>query len=485
MNPSRSTRPRTGLRLVAGLGALALATVASGPRATAQGFDDEAGGLGGFDLQALATPVTVLFDSPSAGIPASPIMEWDLAFTTARLESGPVGHALAAPIWPGETAATVGPFVSSEANRGARDGGAPDSFAFPEIPSWPVKAEASQPGTASDDRSLGPVGTMQAAARETISEAVTTLTGFGLDAVVDARSMRGVSRTFAGTDRATAEAQSVVKDLTIAGGLVTVEQVTSRVEVVSDGKAATVEGRTTVAGLTIGGTPFEFDGEKLTVADSGDDGALADAVDAAAGEALKAAGIEVMLTNADDIVDGPVGDRAASALVFKFTNTPARQIMDGMPEELQRQLGSFVGTDQSVLVILGGIRAKAAASEPFDFPDFPVIDPGTGGGTDFTGTGTSGGGFAGTDVLSAGTGTSAGTSSLPTFPAPSSGPPTAGRTLGGVSLRPALATPVDVNGIPVGAVLAGLVALLAGARMMRRASDTLLGAKAQEEACLD
>ncbi|HVM40702.1 MAG TPA: hypothetical protein VM618_08000, partial [Acidimicrobiia bacterium] len=157
------------LRRIAAAGVVAALAVGVSPTPSQAQTE---GGLGGFALEALAVPVSVIFDMPSANIPAAPLMEWDLAYSRARLESGPIGHALASPLWPGEAVGTIGPFLSSEVNNQMRQNGAPDGVQAPTIPSWPGKAEAFHPqGPTTDDRSLGGPAQMRATAEANITEA--------------------------------------------------------------------------------------------------------------------------------------------------------------------------------------------------------------------------------------------------------------------------------------------------------------------------
>jgi hypothetical protein len=135
----------------------------------------------------------------------------------------------------------------------------------------------------------------------------------------------------------------------LGGGAVSIDGVVTTARVTTAGGKPKLEGKTTVVGLTVGGTPASVD-------DNGVHGA------AAALEALDASGISLRVANPADVVKGSAGSRSAAGLLVTLTPAALRAAVGALPPDLAAQVASTVVLDQTVTVSLGGIFVAAAAS---------------------------------------------------------------------------------------------------------------------------
>jgi hypothetical protein len=207
----------------------------------------------------------------------------------------------------------------------------------------PVRAEAQYPTTPNASQTV-PGASMEAAA--TASSAVSSaMVGGGYSSdVMSFGTSRSVSQLeVTGPRSATSIGSSFLKDLKLAGGVLTIDSVASRAVVTTTGAGATVSGGTTISGLEVGGIPISVDGSGIHA-----DGNTvpADTAVEAVKSILANAGIQLYATAPTKQVSGGSGTYRAGSLVV---------VMDV----------DHAGPKDDVVVVFGGAEASAAATLPY------------------------------------------------------------------------------------------------------------------------
>jgi hypothetical protein len=143
-------------------------------------------------------------------------------------------------------------------------------------------------------------------------------------------------------NKVVAVAESTTGSISIAGGVIKIESVTSVAHAASDGATGAGDAATTVTGVTVAGQPATIDENGLRIGQQG--APLNDAANQIAQEQLTNAGIGVVVTK--PIVD--INERSAKvgAGVLMIT----------------------LGGSGGIAVLFGGANAAATASPPFDTP---------------------------------------------------------------------------------------------------------------------
>ena len=276
----------------------------------------------------------------------------------------------------------------------------------------PVRAEAQYPTTPTASQTV-PGASMEAAA--TSSSAVSAAMvggGYSSDALSFGTSRSVSDLEVAGPRSGTAVGSSFLKDLHLAGGVLTIDSVASRAVVTTNGTSVTTSGGTTISGLEVGGIPVSVDGTGIHAAGS----------DVPAGTATEA--VRSVLANAG---------------VQLYATTPVKQASGGSGSY---RAGSLVvvmdvdhaGPKDDVVVVLGGAEASAAATLPYlVHVTVPPYQPGP-AAAGAPGTG----GLAPAAPL--GPGSVAAGGQGPAVAAPGSGPSGAALSLAGLQLTPGLST---------------------------------------------
>ena len=280
-------------------------------------------GFGRFSLSATAVGAQLTYDFPGAS--AHPQAEGEAPITEAQLRSGPQGYALSSLAWPGPLAANGGSLAVLL--------GLPLSPEQASSANYPVRAEArtgSEPSTVTN--TTFPGSTMTATATDTKVAAGATMAG---SRGPDPDSSTGGIETAAvtrltGVNTAEAVATSTVRGIDL-GGVVTIGSVTSSATGSTDGVTGVAKGGTVVADMKIAGQPAYVDQDGLHVGDAG--APVNPASNAVAGQALKAAGMTITVSQPTKRIDGanvsydagnivvlwqPPGDSNGDTFVYTF-----------------------------------------------------------------------------------------------------------------------------------------------------------------------
>lgn len=370
-----TTRPRRAL--VAAVLGSALAA-GSAPAAAADGEVRTDATLGGYSIDATASPLLVLLDDPSVPIPRPPdaaLIEADPSFTRTTLSTGPQARALASTIWPGTL---LGDGINT-----ATEGQSGD---------YPIKADARYPGGPETENKEAPPGSgagMFATAKglDVVAEARTGASPTPENLAVGQAQSRSGSTVVEGAGVATAVAD--VSDVSAMAGLIRVQNVRSTLESRSDGTTGTSSGTTTVSGLQIAGMGFTVDEQGVRPVQDGKPGAPpAPAVPADQALAqLAALGFTVEPVGQAETVDGPTVSRTAkglritvdtalvnAALVQSGLPNALGPIFGQAPPELQGNLYYLLSATPKITFVFAAASVSSATSLPIVF-DFPELGP--------------------------------------------------------------------------------------------------------------
>ncbi|MHB8672052.1 MAG: choice-of-anchor P family protein, partial [Acidimicrobiales bacterium] len=293
------------------------------------------GSLGGFSLSARAHAFDTTQDSSSA--PTHPEGESNVPETLATLGTGPLGFAQSAVIWPGTLAGNLGNTIILGSG-----GAAPPFFT---VLNDPVRAEARTPQgpkDASFDQTSAGVA-MQAHAVADDVHATGTLKSVEAPGIGSVGNVSSDSRTRLTASSGTSDASSHVADVVLGpAGLIHLAAVTSRAHAVTDGLRATGSATTTVSGLTVAGQPATVDERGVHFGPASDP--TNQRLNDLAAQALKASKVSVLLG--------------------KSLSTPGKGAAiaeDAGPLIVAFATPQGVGTDEEIVVMLGGANAEVNA----------------------------------------------------------------------------------------------------------------------------
>ncbi|GAB2780302.1 hypothetical protein GCM10027020_37290 [Nocardioides salsibiostraticola] len=257
---------------------------------------------------------------------------------------------------------------SSENDAGSGDeaggGGAPG---LPEIPGLPSMF-AGGLGATSPTSSSTPSRSANAAGPGIPPE---------LAALVDFGGYTSVSKSTYNPTLAFSTSRASVSDVTLLGGVITIDAMRVKATTKSDGKKAdafgTVEfGTLSVAGqkFTMGDNGFEASGQQLPIPGLPDD----------AVEALTQLGVTVKTPKPEYTKDGAAATAVVEGLVFdidtkqlksQLSALPLGQIVDGIPgeaAELKSFLQTAVNFSPRFVVTLGAAHSSIETVQPIDLP---------------------------------------------------------------------------------------------------------------------
>lgn len=461
----------------------------------------EGAALGGFDVNAWGSGVTWVYDQPGSPIPASPTAEMHGAYSLATLRTGGSGHAVGAEIWPGPVAATVAPFIEDSFWSGFNDGSKefadgmneareeglpipeqePQRFENPQLvpKQYPAGAEVFLPPGGEQSAPFA-----HARAVDLTVEADTDSVKLLFPGVLAARAVASDARSAIDTAQtdtgeevplAVARATSKTGQVSILGGLVEIDEVSTVATVTSDGETAEIAGRTVVTGLRIDGNEFSIDEGGIHAGGEDQENPVTGQFNENAAAVLEGSGVMLTLAQPVDTTHGNRASRSAGGLIVQVSAERMEEAFSGLPDEIENELrGQGVAFTQTTTIVLAAVNVSSGASEGFSFGD-----------TDFGGFDDVGGAsdFGGAAVLGGTTGGDGGQNevTLQSTPAPVIRPTPEGRQAAPARFTP----PIDVDGVGAGAVVLGMVLALAAARLLWKLSDTFATPVAAGAVCDD
>lgn len=286
------TRRRFATLVVA---AFALGIAGTGNVATAQTeVPADVDQFGGYIASARGNAIQMTYDSPNLLPTGSPVLQFSVPEALSTLNSGPVGYSLASFLFPGPLIADLDTALSAS---GTSTG----------IPPYPIRSEAffpSGPTAASE----GEQGTEMVASTEFAdSRAQASYAGLSIDPVASIGSISSSSQSAILDDQLVARARSDVSQISIAGGLVAIDGITTELVATSNGTESASAGGTTVTGMTVLGLPVTVDENGISFVDRPDrpdePNPVNDALDPLLGGAL-----DPVTDALDETLAGPLND---------------------------------------------------------------------------------------------------------------------------------------------------------------------------------
>ena len=346
--------------------------------------------------------------------------------TATNSDSGPSGRGLASVLWPGDLAGSAPPSLAYEQLLAPIFDSIIDESPGPladglrtirdevggflsEAPSYPIKAESHHPqGPSSAETQMGAGLGMRSQAKDGLSEAVANGSNAGFPGVFFAGDLNSTSFSGIRNGISHSEAESIMKNVSLFGGILTVDTFRNKMVATSDGLKATLDGTIVLGGLVLtypDGSGGNVRVEILSLDERGvvvnDRGRMNwDQARAFFAEELSPHGITIRLLEDEQTLAGAAAKRAMSGLEIRFDGralaalrdtlpdpvrewisspgeSPLGPIYQGLPPTLAGLTDSLVQFDQSMTVVLGNVRVNGAASPPFNFgiPLPPGVDP--------------------------------------------------------------------------------------------------------------
>ena len=405
----------------AGAALLSLAGVGAGAAHASQ--------LSGYEISTAADAVAWVPILPGFVPGADSPGEISLSDTAASLASGGVAYGRGALNYPGSFGAHLGPLMQEE--------GTPASVAQ-AIPPWPTLAEAGG-GSGLVSNNQVPGATIQAYGSPRRASGDSVLPGISFPGMLQIGSIttHSLSSIEDGTPRASSS--TVLHDISIAGGAVTISAMTSSSSVTGSTAAGSVQ----VAGMRVGGIPATVDASGVHALGASVPGSD---LNRAVLQSLKAARLEVSVAEPITGRTATGVSRQAGGLVVGI-DTPESPAAS--PGVVVTELGA---TAASVSTSSGPGQAVASGA-----PLGATSGPPGGGATGGTASGT--GPLPAVETGGLDTGPLTGGSSTGSAgPVAASGP---GGVVGALNTVGA-AVSYTFAGIPVGVVVISLLALLGG-----------------------
>ena len=433
-----TTRRRIGLRgrVVVAAGLAGTALLPGAGAATAEPA------FAGFTTEATATPVKLAMFEPVLPIPSEPQAEMNLAYTTVQSATGPSATGRASWLWPGD-AVGEGCKTFVEQLQLGDTGLCADGYPVQvnsQTPGGPEhQADEPMPGavmrTSSDgDRTVAKVGWSpdgKVEQREPekgddgdgegdgdggggeepenplpvpgdLSELGAAITGKQslepepepnglvpeeLAAVVDAGGMASVSEVLTGGDTIRSVATSRLKDVALLNGVIGIETVKVVSTTTSNGRKATTDLDTRVAGITLAGTPIVLDRRGVRLADQE---APIEGLPADPNEALQQIGVRLVLPKGERSAKGESATAAVEGLRVELDLAVLRKQLDTGPledvvsditkqfpedaKELRSAVGALFQVAPKLVLTLGNAASTTTTIQGIDFPVIDVPD---------------------------------------------------------------------------------------------------------------
>jgi hypothetical protein len=357
--------------------------------------------FGSYALEGHGQGVQVRYEIEGLLPGGAPVLDLGLPEALARFESGPTGYGVASLAYPGGVIVNL---PSLAAQGGAGDGVPPypiQSEAF--FPSGPTEADGSQPG-----------GTSQRVVTDELGvDSLATFPTTDASPAVRIGTVLTHARTRIEGATAVSRTRVVAEDVSVLGGVLTLDAVTTDLVAVHNGSSGTTSGGTRVTGLRFLGLDAAFTDEGLVLEEAppveGPGAPLGDILDpavpaAASGlspveqaladalrqarpqldEVLAMAGVRVWLAEPQSTVsDAGAATRRAAGLVVELSYKGREQaaladLLAAVPEELKPSIGpianpvGFLAENHISTVGLSPASVSSLATPPFPAIDVPL-----------------------------------------------------------------------------------------------------------------
>lgn len=365
----RSWRRRTSAGLIA-FGVLTLGGSATGIVA-AQAAGAPGSNFGNIDINVTSTGLRAPFYSHTGEDVAG-----QAPYAFASLQSGGTGSALTSVFWPGGTGGNGGSTLKLLAG-GCVPPNPGSTIPIPipvPVPALPCvthtptlpdpvyqnlndsyKAEVQSSDNKTTVTKSNPGVDMVATANDKLTSATTVIAGAKLggtgDTFGDTTSSSVIKLT--GPNKAVIDAVSLMRNVKIGGGALTIDSVKSVAHATTDGKHATGSTGTVVNGMKIGGVPVSVDNKGVHIQGQGSNLPSLDALNSM----LEKAGITIFVADPSKKVKGAKVDLFSGQLV----------VMQDNPQYTSN------ANDSAIVMSFGGASIAADTNRAFQFTPLPPV----------------------------------------------------------------------------------------------------------------
>jgi hypothetical protein len=438
--------------------------------------------LGGYEGSALAMVLHVEIYEPTIPIPAEPQGDGGIVYSRSTVESGPTSRALASYLWPG---AVLGdgfdqltgkpgskwPFQSNSRYPETIDAPAKNTVQMTDgngmttsTDGFNAKADVTLAGLAGPDTNLlGGIATgLGQTSGQTPSPTPTSSVpdlplpvSSVLAGVMTSKNVSSSSVITVADKTVTSTAHAAASNLGLLGGLITIDGVDVKSQIVSDSTKATASGGSSIGTVKVLGMPIAIDDQGVNLS--------LPALSTTLSGILKTLGISFTTLPVTKTVEGASGEMDAQVLQISVDTKPLKAVLNNVlsplvaliPPDTRTDLAPLLDLAPKIVLTVGDASASANASPAYDGGSSSGV---TGGGG--VGSGTGGGGDSGTGGGSIGTSGGTGTTNPVNNPA---------------SMQPAALSFPGLGAVPRMLILGALALAAALGWAFSRAGGLLLG----------
>lgn len=358
--------------------------------------------FGVYQLEARGSGVQTTYTIEGILPGGSPILDLTMPETLARFSSGPTGYGLASLAYPGGLLVNLGSLGVQAGFDGAEN-----------IPDYPMKAEAFYPtGPTTVDTSRG--ATVQKAVTGDLGVlAQGTYPSSGANPALTVGSITSAARSSIEGALAVSRTRVVLDDVSLLGGLLTIDSVVTDLVAAHDGTTGSTAGGTVASGVRFLGLAASLTEDGLVLQEGpAPDGPAAPAGDPLSGlvgpidelsgpvqdalatvldqavpsvdDLLAQAGVSIRILDPhDQAVDSGAASRITTGLAITLRYEGREQdalvdLINSVPDALKPSVGpipnpiTFLAENHITGLSLAPASVSALASPPFDAIDFPT-----------------------------------------------------------------------------------------------------------------
>lgn len=360
--------------------------------------------FGAYQLEARGLGVEGTYEIEGLLPGGSPVMDLTLPETLARFASGPSGYGLASLAYPGGIVANFGSLVAQAGGPGE------------QVPPYPIKAEAFYPAGPTEADASQPGGVAQKVTTGDLGVQVdASFPALDAPPVVAVGSLTSASRAAVEGTLAVSRSRVVLGDVSILGGLITIDSLVTDLVAVHDGTTGSTAGGTTASGVRFLGLDASLTDAGLILepapTPSGPAAGVGSPLGALAGpladatqpvqdqlraalaqatprvdDVLAQAGIRLSLADPhDEQVESGAATRITSGLSLTLSYKGREQqalvdLVNSIPAEMKPNAGpipnpvTFLAENHITGLALAPATVSSLATPPFPEMDFPIAD---------------------------------------------------------------------------------------------------------------
>lgn len=389
--------------------------------------------LGGYSGTAQAEAIRIEIFEPVIPIPATPQIDGGIAYTKASTDTGPVSRGTASYLWPGDV---VGDGFNQLVGNEKAQYPIQVNSRYPATQGAPAKntaqlTEGNGMTTSTDGFNTKATTTgLGISGPNTdllsgIGQGLQNLPGMGgkssasptkvpdlpvpvgplLAGLATVQNVKSISTVAVGAKSVTSSAQTYLSEVTLLGGLITIDGMKTKATTVSDGKKATTTGSIDAGVVKIAGMDLGLSGSGLEL---GGSSVKLPAVPDSVMKVLEKIGISFRFAPTSRKVDGAGGSLASAGLEVTIDTQPLKSALNlgGLVGPLQdliqkipklgSQIAPLLGLGPKIVFRIADVQTAATAAPAYSGP-LPSVPP-PGGNVGGGGGGSVNGGGAGVPI---------------------------------------------------------------------------------------